>query len=62
MSLDGAAKQLYPHSWRILILRDSATRHRQDTPPSIQRVTNLARHQLSDIARSSGVTGGYKIF
>ena len=32
MTLDGEAQQLYPHSWRILSLWESATRHRQDTP------------------------------
>ena len=26
MTLDGEAQQLYPHSWRILSLRESATR------------------------------------
>ena len=41
MTLDGEAQQLYPHSWRILSLWESATRHRQDTPPSIHRVTNF---------------------
>ena len=41
MTLDGEAQQLYPHSWRILSLWESATRYRQDTPPSIHRVTNF---------------------
>lgn len=41
MSPDGAAQQLHPRSGRILIPRDSAIRHRRDTPPSIQRVTDF---------------------
>ena len=46
MTLDGEAQQLYPHSWRILSLWESATRHRQDTPPSIHRVTNFRVYLL----------------
>ena len=45
MTLDGEAQQLYPHSWRILSLWESATR----VSPGYAAF-NSSRHQLSGIA------------